>query len=159
MKALGLALPLVVAAGPLSACGSDEDAAAAGARLPAGTADKLAGMSDEISSKLDAGDVCGAAAAADDLRAAVSEADVPDDLRAEAQAGADQLVNEVNCDSAPEPTATDEQDTEEHGEGDDESGGDSEGHGNGNSDEGSSGPPGQDQDFAPPGQAKIKAGI
>jgi hypothetical protein len=154
LKALGLAIALVAAMGTLGGCGSDGEESASGG-IPSGTADRLAEMSDEIAAALEAGDVCGAAARADDLRAAVSEAEISAELRSEVEAGADQLVNGVNCDSEPEATTTEEEDGKhERDEEREEEDGDS-----GSSGEGpdSSGPPGQDQDFAPPG--KIKGGI
>lgn len=155
LKALGLVIPLVAAATAFGGCGSDgEDTAAAGGGLPSGTADELAGMSDEIAAALEEGDVCGAAARADDLRAAVSEAEIPAELRPEVEAGADQLVDEVNCD-AREDTTTEDED-EEKNKGDEEK--DKEGE---EEDSGSSDPPGQDSGFVPPGQAKkgkIKGG-
>jgi hypothetical protein len=159
LKALGLVIPLVAAVTAFGGCGSDgEDTAAAGGGLPSGTADELAGMSDEIAAALEEGDVCGAAARADDLRAAVSEAEIPAELRPEVEAGADQLVNVVNCESEQDTTTTEEDEgdeekqDEEHGEGEGSSGSGGEGPD-------SSGPPGQEEDSVPPGQAKIKGGI
>lgn len=155
-KALGLALALVIATAGLAACGSDDEGAAAAEGISPDTADELARLSDEVAAELEAGDTCSAAARADDLYAAVSEARLPSEVRAEAEAGAEQLVNEVNCE--PEPETTTEEDGEEHKEDKEEEEGKEE-EGSGESGPGSSGPPGQEEDFVPPGQAKIKGGI
>jgi hypothetical protein len=167
-KGPGLPIALVTAAAALAGCGSgsdDGDASTSG--IAAGTAERLASMSDGIASSLESGDTCGAAAQADDLRAAVSRADLPAELRREAEAAADQLVNEVNCE-APEEIATVEQD----GGGEDEGGEEKEeGQGEGSGSEGDGGdagggdeggdsgvPPGHGG--TPPGQVgKIKGGI
>jgi hypothetical protein len=155
LKVLGLAIALVAATATLGGCGSDgEDTADAAGGIPSGTADRLAEMSDEIAAAIEAGDVCGAAARADDLRAAVSEAEIPDELRSEVEAGADQLVNGVNCDSGEDTTTEDEDEEKEKG--------DEEKDKEGEEDSDSSDPPGQDSGFVPPGQAKkgkIKGGI
>lgn len=156
-RALGSAIALAAAAAVLGGCGSDGGDAAGGS-LPADTAEELAAMSDGIADALEAGDTCDAAHRADELQTAVSEADIPDDLRDEVEAGADQLVNGVNCESDEDRTTT----KDEGGEGDeDENGGsgDEESGDSGSSDEGSS-PPGQSEEFVPPGQqGKIKGGI
>ncbi len=161
LKVLGLAIPLVAATAALGGCRSDGEDTAAAAGISSETADRLAEMSDEIAAALEAGDVCGAAERADDLRAAVSEADIPTELRPEVEAGADQLVNVVNCDSEQDTTTTEDEGDEEKKEKDkDKDKEQGEGEGNsGSSGEGeSSGPPGQESDFVPPGHAKIKGG-
>jgi len=149
---------VVVAAAFSSGCGSDgEDTAAAAGGIPSDTADRLAEISDRISASLEDGDVCGAAARADDLRAAVSEAKIPAELRPEVEAGADQLVNVVNCEAEPETTTTEEEGDE--GKKDDEQSDESSEQRNGEEGPDSSKPQGQEKDFVPPGQAKIKGGI
>jgi hypothetical protein len=157
-----LALTVALGSGAivLGGCGSDDGGGAAGGSLSADTAEELAAMSDGIADSLEAGDTCDAAHKADELQTAVSEADIPDDLRSEVEAGADQLVNEVNCEEAEEPTTTEKRDDEEgddEGEGKEESSG--EGSGNEGSGEGSGGPPGQGEDVPPGQQGRIKGGI
>jgi hypothetical protein len=157
LKALGLAIPLVTVVAALGGCGSDgEETAAAAGGIPSGTADRLAEMSDEIAAALEAGDVCGAAQKADDLQAAVSEAEIPAELRPEVEAGAAQLVNVVNCDSEQDTTTKEDESDEDK---QDEEEGEEEGNSGSSEGSDSSGPPGQDPDFVPPGQAKIKGGI
>jgi len=157
-RALGLAIVLAIPAAISAGCGSDgEDTAAAGGGIPSDTANRLAEMSDEISASLENGDVCDAAARADDLKAAVSEARIPAELRPEVEAGADQLVNVVNCDAEPETTTTEEEDDEEKR--DDEQSDESSEHDKGKEPPDSSGPPGREKDFVPPGQAELKGGI
>jgi hypothetical protein len=64
----------------------------------------------------------------------------------------------VNCESGQDTTTTDE-DEGDKDEKDDEEGDESSGQGNGGEGSDTSGPPGQEEDFVPPGQGKIKGGI
>ena len=85
----------------LSACGSG-----GGDSLSHATANQLAAASDEIASDLDSGDTCGAAHRADDLKAAIQAADLPDGVRPQVEAAATELVDEVNCEPAIDTTQT-----------------------------------------------------
>jgi hypothetical protein len=154
--ALALALTLA-----LSACGSGSGNQAVSAH----TANRLAAVSDEIASDLDAGDTCTAAHRADDLVAAVRSADLPDDVRPQVETVASQLVNEVNCPAPVPVTTTNEKD--HHGPGDahghGQEGGDSQGdcsgHGHGDEHKPPEPPKPPDDQHLPPGQAKkIKQG-
>jgi hypothetical protein len=110
-RARALAVTLVLAAVPvLSACGSSDDSG--DASLSSATAEELASQSEQIADELDAGDDCAAAHRADDLDAAVAEADIPEELRTEVEGATQQLVDQVNCEQ-PEETTTEETTTEE----------------------------------------------
>jgi hypothetical protein len=104
LKAYGVAIVVALAALALSACGSGSDGpdAVAPALAPA-TADRLAKLSDRVASDLDSGDTCHAAHAADDLKAAVEQADLPDSMRGSVDETAGRLVDEVNCPPPPPP--------------------------------------------------------
>jgi hypothetical protein len=105
-KAMGATAAIALAAvAMLVACGSEEDPASTQtvASLPAATAERLARQSKRIADQLDAGDTCTAAHSADDLAAAVDDADVPAELRSELEAATESLVNSVNCPPPPEP--------------------------------------------------------
>src|SRR5581483_2765996 len=139
-KALGPAVVLALSALALAACGSGKGPGTVTAPAVSQQAvDRLARLSDRIATHLDAGETCSAAIAADDLQAAVQQADLPDNLRSAASEVASRLVDEVNC--PPPPPPPEEKHT--HGEGDQ--------HG------GQKGPkpPGHDGKL-PPGQAKLK---
>jgi hypothetical protein len=145
-KAMGAVVTVALAAGfALAACGSDEDPPAPKtvASLPAPTADRLAVRSERIADQLDSGDVCGAAHSADELDGAVTEADVPAELRSELEAATEQLVNTVNCPPPPEPEKP-KKPKKDEGEEDQDHGHDG---------DSGSGPPGPDGD-QPPGQGK-----
>jgi hypothetical protein len=147
-RARALAVALALAAMPvLGACGSSDDSG--DASLSSATAEELALQSEQIADELDAGDDCAAAHRADDLDAAVAEADIPDELRTEVEGATQQLVDQVNCEE-PEETTTEETTTEEDEkkpeDEDDEKG----------KEEDSSGPPGQGGE--PPGQEKKQSG-
>jgi hypothetical protein len=154
---LGLALVLVLA---LTACGAGDDEPTTTVQPPpvsATTADRLAKLSNRIASDLEAGATCEAAHAADDLNAAVEEADLSESLRPGVEEVASRLVNEVNCPPPPPPPEPEKkpkkEKDEEQGDGDegDGDGGDGDGHGgdggSGQSNEGG---------FVPPGQAKLR---
>jgi hypothetical protein len=73
--------------------------------LPKAVANSLADKADEIASALEAGDQCGAARLADELKdgveAAVSGGQVPAALSGELERTATELQNEVNCEEKP----------------------------------------------------------
>ena len=157
-KAAGLWLSLGAVVGGLAACGSgDETTTTARPAVSRETADHLAKLSDRVASDLDAGDLCHAAHAADDLSAAVEDSDLPANLRPGVETVAGNLVNQVNCppppappEPAPEPKKKPNQDQgDQHGNGD--------GHGNGHAKDEKPKPdhPGQGG-FVPPGHAKLK---
>ena len=105
-RAAGLAISLALAPLALAACGSDGREATVSQAPPisAETAGHLAKLSDRVATDLDAGDTCHAAHAADDLQAAVQEADIPAPMRPNVEAAAGRLVDEVNCPPPPPPT-------------------------------------------------------
>ncbi len=67
------------------------------------TAGHLAKLSDRVASELDSGDTCHAAHTADDLRAAVEDADIPASMQAGVDEVTGRLVDEVNCPPPPPP--------------------------------------------------------
>jgi hypothetical protein len=149
-----LTILLVLAAVGLGACGSGSDTTTTRDRpaVSAATADRLAKLSDRIASDLDGGDICHAAHAADDLRSAVEESDLPATLRPGVDAAAGQLVDQVNCPPPPPPPTPPQEEKkpkkDEHGNQDHQ------GHGG---DEKSN--PGHSKSGGfkiPPGQAKLK---
>jgi hypothetical protein len=146
-KAGAPALALAFAALVMGACGSGGDDTTTTAPPPpvsVSTADQLAKLSDRIATNLDVGLTCDAAYAADELKAAVEEAELSASLRPGVEEVATQLVNEVNCPPPPpepEPEKDKKKEEGEEGEGDQKSG-DSSGPGTGG--------------FVPPGQAKLK---
>jgi hypothetical protein len=150
LKAAGLAMLLALAALGLGACGSGGTDSTVAQRPPvsAATADRLAKLSDRIASDLDAGDTCHAAHAADDLRAAVEDSDLPNTLRPDVDATAGRLVDQVNCPPPPAPPEPEEKKKHEEDKGDH-----SEDHGD---DHGSKPKPPGHGGKVPPGQAKIK---
>jgi hypothetical protein len=110
-RARALVVTLALAAVPvLGACGSSDDSG--DAPLSSATAEQLAAQSERIAEDLDAGDDCAAAHRADDLDAAVAEANIPEELRTEVEGATQQLVDQVNCEQ-PEETTTEETTTEE----------------------------------------------
>jgi hypothetical protein len=153
-----LTILLVLAAVGLGACGSGSDTTTTRDRpaVSAATADRLAKLSDRIASDLDGGDICHAAHAADDLRSAVEESDLPATLRPGVDAAAGRLVDQVNCPPpAPAPAPPQEKKPkkqekkpkEEHGNQDKQGHGGDEKSRPGHSVHGG---------LAPPGQAKLK---
>jgi hypothetical protein len=148
--ALGLAFATLVVA----ACGSGDEPTTTTPPPPvsASTADRLVKLSDRIATDLDAGLTCDAAHAADDLIAAVEEADLAATLRPGVEEVASRLVNEVNCPPPPPPPEPEkekkkkkEEEEKKHEEGGNEEKGD----------EKKSGPSGQSGGL-PPGQAKLE---
>jgi hypothetical protein len=145
-KARALAVALVLAAVPLlGACGSSDDSDEAA--LSSATAEDLASQSEQIADELDAGDDCAAAHRADDLDAAVAEADIPEELRTEVEGATQQLVDQVNCAPPPEETTTEKTTTQEEEKPEDDEEG---------KEVDPSGPPGQGGE--PPGQEKKPSG-
>jgi hypothetical protein len=90
----------------LTACGGSDQTSAEEPSLPSALASDLAATSDSIADALDAGDVCGAAAIADELKnavdAAVASGQVPPELQRELEDAALELQNGVNCTEEPE---------------------------------------------------------
>jgi hypothetical protein len=163
LEAAGLSILLALAAVALTACGSSSDTTTTTARPPVSreTADHLAKLSSRIADDLDAGDTCSAAHAADDLKAAVEDSDLPGSIRPGVDTVAGDLVDQVNCPPPPPPPEPEKKPKKPKDEGDDHGNGDehgnANGHGNGNG-------PGNDEHggqsdhggFAPPGHAKLK---
>lgn len=141
---------LALAALSLGACGSSGDGTTVAQPPPISpeTAGHLSKLSDRVASDLDAGDTCHAAHAADDLRAAVEDADLPASMSADVDAVAGRLVDEVNCPPPPPPPEPKKKKDEGH----DGHGGDHHGDENGFI------PPGQAKHggLGPPGKAKLK---
>ena len=149
MADMRLPILLALAALGLAACGSGSSDSTVAQRPPVSvaTADELAKLSDRIASDLDAGDTCHAAHAADDLRAAVEDSDLPATLRPGVDAAAGRLVDQVNCPPPPAPPPAKEKKKPDESNGDhsnDHHGGE---HG--------PKPPGHGGKV-PPGQAKLK---
>ena len=103
----GLAILVALAALVLGACGSGGGDTTKPQPPPvsAATAGHLAKLSERVASDLDAGDTCHAAHAADELKAAVQESDLPANLRPGVDAVAGNLVDQVNCPPPPPPPA------------------------------------------------------
>lgn len=163
-KAAGLSLLLALAVIGLSACGSGDDTTTTTFRpaVSRETADHLAELSNRIASDLDAGDLCHAAHAADDLSAAVEDSDLPANLRPGVETVATDLVNQVNCPPPPLPPAPEpapEPEPKKPEEKKDEKRGKGEGHRGGEAEQGNEkskrGPSAQGG-FVPPGQSKLK---
>jgi hypothetical protein len=146
-KAMGVATVALAAALSLSACGSDETPSptTTAASLPAEASERLAKRSEEVAEKLESGDTCGAAHKADELDAAVAEAEIPAELRSEIQDATQQLVNSVNCPPPREP----EEDEKKKKKEEKEDGRDESSH----DEDSTPGPPGHGGDL-PPGQEK-----
>jgi hypothetical protein len=149
-KAIGAVALLASAALLLGACSSGGTDSTVAQRPPvsAATADHLAKLSDRIASDLDAGDTCHAAHAADDLRAAVEDSDLPNTIRPDVDATAGRLVDQVNCPPPPPPPEPEKKKHEEKKHEEDK-GDHSEDHGGDQHT-----PPGHGG--IPPGQAKLK---
>ncbi|HEY7121495.1 MAG TPA: hypothetical protein VH329_02950 [Solirubrobacterales bacterium] len=157
-KVAALAILFALMAGGLTACGSSgsvETTTTARPLVSPATADHLAKLSNRVASELDSGETCSAAVAADELRAAVEDSDLPASVRPGVETVATDLVNQVNCPPPPpppEPEKKPKKNEDEHGNHD---------NGNGN-DQGPGGndhaPPGHEHKggFVPPGHAKLK---
>lgn len=101
----------------LAGCGGDADRETApqAPAIPRSVARDLAAQADRIAETLAAGDVCGAAGQADDLKeaatAAVDGGEVPARMRQELLGTVEVLVNEINC-PPPEPPPAEEEEEE-----------------------------------------------
>ena len=148
----GLAILVALAALVLGACGSGggDTTKPQSPPVSAATAGHLAKLSERVASDLDAGDTCHAAHAADDLRAAVQESDLPANLRPSVDEVAGNLVDQVNCPPppAPPPEKKPEKPKDQH-HGDQHNGDQHQGGDNGPK------PPGHGGKL-PPGKAKLK---
>jgi hypothetical protein len=154
LRAVGVAIPLALAALALASCGSDGGVDTTVAKRPAVSADlagHLAKLSDRVASELDAGDTCDAAYAADDLQTAVEDADLPASMRTSVEDATGRLVDQVNCPPPPPVTTTTTEDKHAHEEPKEEGGGEDHGPEHGPK------PPGHGGKV-PPGQAKLKGG-
>jgi hypothetical protein len=152
-RAAGLAILVALAALVVGACGSGGGDTTKPQPPPvsAATAGHLAKLSERVASDLDAGDTCHAAHAADDLRAAVQESDLPANLRPGVDEVAGNLVDQVNCPPpppAPPPEKKPEKPKDQH-HGDQHHGDEHQGGDNGPK------PPGHGGKL-PPGKAKLK---
>jgi hypothetical protein len=117
-----LTLIALGAALAITSCGGSSQTSADEPRLPRAVASDLAERSEAIAAALDAGDVCGAAALADELKdavdAAVAAGRVPAEFQGELEETALELQNGVNCTEEPE----------EENKGEDKGNGEKKGH-------------------------------
>jgi hypothetical protein len=92
------ALALAVALAGCGGAGSTETSSSA---IPRSVADRLAGQSEAIVAAWDAGDTCGAATKADDLKHAADEAiasgEIPADYQDDLESAVVNLQNTANC--------------------------------------------------------------
>jgi hypothetical protein len=109
----GIWLAAVASALAFAGCGGGADPEPAAPALPRALAQDLAAQADQIAETLAAGDVCGAAGQADELKdaatAAVDAGRVPAAMRQELLGTVEVLVNEINC-PPPEPPPAEEED-------------------------------------------------
>jgi hypothetical protein len=109
----GIWLAAVASALALAGCGGGADPEPAPPALPRALAQDLAAQAEQIAATFAAGDVCGAAGQADELKdaatAAVDAGRVPAAMRQELLATVEVLVNEINC-PPPEPPPAEEED-------------------------------------------------
>ena len=95
-------LALVLA---LAACGGSGAGDTSSAAIPSGVANRLAKMSDRVAASWEAGDQCGAAQQADQLRHATDDAigsgQIPAAYQADLEAAVTNLQNRANCPAAP----------------------------------------------------------
>jgi hypothetical protein len=156
-KAAAPALALAVAAFVLAACGSgDDDETTTSVQPPpvsATTADRLAKLSNRVAANLEVGETCLAAIAADELKAAVEDADLSVSLRPGVEEVASRLVNEVNCPPPPPPPEPEKDEKKKEDEEGDK-GDEGQGHGGEGGEQGKPKPPGHGG--VPPGKAKLK---
>jgi hypothetical protein len=156
LKGVGVAIPLALACLALVSCGSDGGGDSTVAKRPvvhADTARHLANLSDDVASDLDAGDTCGAAYAADQLQAAVEEANLPASMRPSVEEAAGRLVDQVNCPPPPPTSTTEGKKKHDEAKHEDKEQSKGEDHGGEHGPE----PPGHGGKV-PPGQAKLKGG-
>ena len=120
LRKLLIVIALGAALAPTS-CGGSDQSSAEEPRLPRALASDLAETSEAIADALDAGDVCGAAGLADQLKdavdAAVAAGRVPAEFRGELEQAALDLQNGVNCEAPPEEEDGEEGEEGENGEG------------------------------------------
>ena len=104
-----------------TSCGGSSQSSADEAGLPRAVASDLAERSEAIAAALDAGDVCGAATLADELRdavdAAVAAGRIPPEFQGELEDTAVELQNGVNCTPEPEEEPEEEDKDEDKGKG------------------------------------------
>ena len=109
MRPAALASLAVVLA--LAGCGGATPTQTESAAIPRSVADRLAAQSESIAAAWEAGDTCGAAQQADDLKHAADDAiragDIPAAYQDELESAVVNLQNTANC--------TEEGDEEEHG--------------------------------------------
>jgi hypothetical protein len=95
----------------LAGCGGATPTQTDSAAIPRSVAERLAAQSESIAAAWEAGDTCGAAQQADDLRHAADDAiaagDIPAAYQDELDSAVVNLQNTANC--------TEEEDEEEHG--------------------------------------------
>jgi hypothetical protein len=108
-----VALASLAVVGALAGCGGATPRQTESAAIPRSVADRLAAQSESIAAAWGAGDTCGAAQQADDLRHAADDAiasgDVPAAYQDDLEAAVVNLQNTANC--------TEEEAPEDHGEG------------------------------------------
>jgi len=111
MRPAALASLAVVLA--LAGCGGATPTQTESAAIPHSVADRLAAQSESIAATWEAGDTCGAAQQADDLKHAADEAiaagDIPAAYQDELESAVENLQNTANC--------TEEGDEDEQGKG------------------------------------------
>jgi hypothetical protein len=97
----------------LAGCGGATPTQTESASIPRSVADRLAAQSESIAAAWEAGDTCGAAKQADDLKHAADDAiragDIPAAYQDELESAVENLQNTANC--------TEVGDEEEHGKG------------------------------------------
>jgi hypothetical protein len=129
-KRLTIVLALAIA---LSGCGSDEEPPGP-PQLPPPVAQELAAASDAVAIAFEAGDACGARAAAEDLRseaiAAINARRVPAVYHEELSAAVNDLVDRIECVPPDEP---DDEEEENRGPGNGKGNGQGKGKGKGKS--------------------------
>jgi hypothetical protein len=106
MTRVGPPIALILTAAALAGCGgAKQHAAPPQPKLPAALAQQLAAQSDAVAAKLDAGDGCGALAAAQSLQqltiAAINAHRVPAALQETLSAAVNDLPGRIHC--APPP--------------------------------------------------------
>jgi hypothetical protein len=146
-KAAATTLAFGIATLLIGACGSGGEGTTVVQPPPIApdTAGHLARLSDRVASELDDGDTCHAAHTADDLSAAVEDANLPASMSSDVEAVTGRLVDEVNCPPPPPPEPEKKKKKDEK-------------HGEHHGDENGFIPPGQAKHggLQPPGKAKLK---
>jgi len=108
------ALPSLAVVLALAGCGGATTTQTESAAIPHSVAARLAAQSESIAAAWEAGDTCGAARQADDLRHAADDAiaagDIPAAYQDELESAVVNLQNTANCT---------EEDSEDHGKGED----------------------------------------